>query len=251
MSNCLPRRFLRLAAALAACAAGIAQQQPQSTTEAERRQYFLANYTKFEYRIPMRDGVRLFTNVYVPKDESRTTRSCSVVHHTVAPMASTTTPTWRRTWRSSSRRLHLRRSDVRGRIRPGRVRQRALHPRQERNEGRDETTDTYDSIEDGGNLPGNNGRVGMWGISYPGFYAAMGLIDAHPALKACSPQAPIADWFMGDDWRHNGALFLAHTLSFFTSFGRPWSEPGQTPAPAPFRPGTPDMNSSWTRPAET
>ena len=67
---------------------------------------------------------------------------------------------------------------------------------------------------------GHNGRVGMWGISYPGFYTSMGAIDAHPALKAVSPQAPVGDWFIGDDFRHNGAFFLAHAFRWITYHGR-------------------------------
>ena len=79
----------------------------------------------------------------------------------------------------------------------------------------DESTDTYDTIEWLlKNVPGHNGRVGMWGISYPGFYTSAGMIDAHPALKAASPQAPIADWFIGDDFHHNGAFYLPHAFSF-------------------------------------
>jgi hypothetical protein len=104
----------------------------------------------------------------------------------------------------------------------------------------DESTDTYDTIDWlVKHVVPNNGQVGIWGISYPGFYAAMALIDAHPALKAASPQAPVADWFRGDDWRHNGALFLAHTFNFMTFFGRPWRE-GQMPAHGRFDMGTPD-----------
>jgi uncharacterized protein len=61
----------------------------------------------------------------------------------------------------------------------------------------------------------------MWGISYPGFYAASGMIDAHPALKAVSPRAPISDWFVGDDFHHNGALYLPHAFEFLSSFRRP------------------------------
>ena len=80
----------------------------------------------------------------------------------------------------------------------------------------DESTDTYDTIDWlVKNMPNNNGRVGMWGISYPGFYAAAGMIDAHPALKAASPQAPVADWFIGDDFHHNGAFFLPHAFNFY------------------------------------
>ncbi len=107
----------------------------------------------------------------------------------------------------------------------------------------DESTDAYDTIDWlVKNIPGNNGNVGVWGISYPGFYAAMAAIDAHPALKAASPQAPTADWFMGDDWRHNGALFLAHTFGFYSGFGHPWIEPGEVKPHmvSEFDRGTPD-----------
>ena len=86
--------------------------------------------------------------------------------------------------------------------------------------------DAYDTIDWLiKNIPNNNGKVGMWGISYPGFYAAAGMIDAHPALKAVSPQAPIADWFIGDDFHHNGAFYLAHAFGFLASFGHPRPKP--------------------------
>src|SRR5260370_5993244 len=90
----------------------------------------------------------------------------------------------------------------------------------------DESTDTYDTIEWlVKHVEHNNGNVGMWGISYPGFYTAAGMIDAHPALKAVSPQAPVTDWFVGDDWHHNGALFLPHMFNFLSRFDRPRPEP--------------------------
>ncbi len=83
----------------------------------------------------------------------------------------------------------------------------------------DESTDTYDTIDWLiKNVPNNNGRVGLYGISYPGFYAAAGIIDAHPALKAASPQAPIADLFIGDDSHHNGAFMLAANFGFYSGF---------------------------------
>ena len=83
----------------------------------------------------------------------------------------------------------------------------------------DESTDTYDTIDWLiKNIPNNNGRVGLYGTSYPGFYAAAGIIDAHPALKAASPQAPIADLFMGDDSYHNGAFMLAANFGFYSGF---------------------------------
>src|SRR5438045_3940634 len=80
----------------------------------------------------------------------------------------------------------------------------------------------------------------MWGISYPGFYTAAGMIDAHPALKAASPQAPVIDWFAGDDWHHNGALFLPHAFNFLASFGHPRPEPTKKGPEDKFDYGTPD-----------
>ena len=105
----------------------------------------------------------------------------------------------------------------------------------------DESTDTYDTIDWLlKNIPNHNGKVGMWGISYPGFYTAAGMIDAHPALKAASPQAPIVDWFAGDDWHHNGALFLPHAFNFLASFGHPRPEPIKKAPERKFDYGTPD-----------
>ena len=79
----------------------------------------------------------------------------------------------------------------------------------------DESTDAYDTIDWlVKNIPNNNGKVGMMGISYPGFYTAAGMIDSHPALKCASPQAPISDWFIGDDFHHNGTFYLPHAFAF-------------------------------------
>ncbi|HET9478326.1 MAG TPA: CocE/NonD family hydrolase, partial [Pyrinomonadaceae bacterium] len=104
----------------------------------------------------------------------------------------------------------------------------------------DESTDAWDTIDWLlKNVPTNNGRAGMWGISYPGFYTSMGVIDAHPALKAASPQAPIADWFIGDDFHHNGALFLPHAFNFFATLGKPRPQ-RTTEFPPRFVHGTPD-----------
>jgi putative CocE/NonD family hydrolase len=82
------------------------------------------------------------------------------------------------------------------------------------------------------NIEGHNGNAGLWGISYPGFYAAMGAIDAHPALKASSPQAPVAEWFIGDDFHHNGAFFLVHAFNFFMNNDKPHPEPTKKTDPA-------------------
>ena len=99
----------------------------------------------------------------------------------------------------------------------------------------DESSDTYDTVDWlVKNLPGNNGKAGMWGISQPGFYVSAGMIDAHPALVAVSPQAPVSDYYMGDDVYHNGAFMLAHRFAFYQGFrlreGDPAPPPAQTPA---------------------
>ena len=96
----------------------------------------------------------------------------------------------------------------------------------------------------------NNGRVGLWGISYPGFYTAAGMIDAHPALKAASPQAPVTDWFTGDDWHHNGAFLLPHAFNFMAAFGHPRPEPTTRSRRAirlPARPTATTSSCGWGR----
>jgi putative CocE/NonD family hydrolase len=101
----------------------------------------------------------------------------------------------------------------------------------------DESTDTYDTIDWlVKNIANNNGKAGVYGISYPGFYSSTSLPNAHPALKAVSPQAPVTDWFLGDDFHHRGALFLMDAFSFMTTFGVPRPKP-ITPdkGPKPFQ----------------
>ena len=90
----------------------------------------------------------------------------------------------------------------------------------------DESSDTYDTIDWlVKNIPGNNGNVGVFGISYPGFYATMAAASNHPALKAVSPQAPVTEWFLGDDFHHNGAFFQMDGFSFYSGFGKPRPKP--------------------------
>ena len=85
----------------------------------------------------------------------------------------------------------------------------------------DESSDAYDTVDWLlKNVPGHNGKVGAWGISYPGFTAAMAALAAHPAVLAASPQAPMADLFMGDDGLHNGALYLAHYANYAYTMGQ-------------------------------
>ncbi|NBV22304.1 MAG: CocE/NonD family hydrolase [Proteobacteria bacterium] len=187
------------------------------------------HYTKYEHRIPMRDGVRLFTRVYVPKDESQKW-----------PVILTRTPYALKPYGSDNYtdpsgsfltlakdRFILVTQDVRGRYgsEGNYVHVRPFNP----NKGPkdiDENSDTWDTIEWlVKHVPNNSGLVGMFGISYPGFYTSMGMIDSHPALKAASPQAPIADWFMGDDLHHNGAFFLAQNFDFFFRFAQKVEDP--------------------------
>jgi putative CocE/NonD family hydrolase len=117
---------------------------------------------------------------------------------------------------------------------------RPYKPAKRANQDIDETTDTYDTVDwlvD--NLEQNNGRVGISGISYPGFFTWMGTIDAHPAVKATSPQAPVSKWMAGDDFFHNGAFLLAHAFNFYSMFGWPRPEPKSEPD-AFFDKGIPD-----------
>lgn len=208
------------------------------------RDYVRAHYTKHEYMVPMRDGVRLFTSVYIPKDTSRTYPILMMrTPYSVAPYG---VDQYRERLGPSERLARegyiFVYQDVRGRyMSEGEfVNVRPHKPVKSGPRDTDESTDTYDTIEWLlKHVPHHNGRVGLWGISYPGFYAAAGMIDAHPALKAVSPQAPIADWFIGDDFHHNGAFFLPHAFGFLAIFAKP--RPGPTTRGGqPFEYGTPD-----------
>jgi uncharacterized protein len=202
----------------------------QSPVDPARLAETKAHYTKYEYRIPMRDGKRLFTAVYIPKDQSQK-----------YPILLTRTPYSVKPYGADQYRETLGPSalfdkagyifalqDVRGRwMSEGTyVNVRPYVPAKKGPKDVDETSDAYDTIEWLlKHVPNHNGNVGMTGISYPGFYTAAGMIDAHPALKAASPQAPVTDWFVGDDWHHNGALFLAHNFNFLSRFDRPRPKP--------------------------
>ena len=228
---------------LAAVVAGVVL--PGRGAVAQGIEYVKAHYTKYEYRIPMRDGVRLFTAVYAPKDTSQK-----------SPILLTRTPYSVQPYGVDRSRPDLGPSplfgkeggyifvyqDVRGRwMSEGKFVDMTPHRTDKRGPSDvDESSDAYDTIDWlVKNVPNHNGKVGQWGISYPGFYTSAGMIDAHPALKAASPQAPVSDWFAGDDWHHNGALFLAHAFNFMSVFGRPRPEPTRSFYPA-FSHGTPD-----------
>jgi uncharacterized protein len=205
------------------------------------------NYSKYEFRIPMRDGVKLFTAVYVPKDAITEGKSYPILllrtPYNVAPygvdkVRSTLGPSEL----FAREKFIFAYQDVRGRfmsegdftiIRP--------HKPTKGPKDTDESTDCYDTVEWLiKNVPNNTGKVGMWGVSQPGFFAAAGMIDAHPALVAVSPQAPVTDYYMGDDSYHNGAFMLAHRFRFYQGFRQREGEPAPPPATLPFDYGTPD-----------
>jgi uncharacterized protein len=211
-----------------------------------------ARYTKYEYRVPMRDGVRLFTAVYVPKDASQkypfllTRTPYSVSPYGVDNYRSSLGPS-----ESFEREGFIFvYQDARGRyMSEGEFLQvRPYRPDKRGPQDVDESTDTFDTIEWLlKNVPGHNGRVGMVGISQPGFHVAASIIDSHPALKAASPQAPTADYYLGDDVYHNGAFMLAANFGFYSSFVPRGGPPEPPRERVPFDPGTPDAYEFYLR----
>ena len=233
----MPRFLLALAAGLAlAPATGSAQAPSRAQDSAFVRQ----NYTKLDRRITMRDGVKLYTVIYVPKDASAATPYPFFMMRTpysAGPYGEGKYPT---RGPGPSRELSREKyifvhQDVRGRyMSEGQFEEMtpALPAGKAQPTAHDESTDTFDTIEWLlKNVPGNNGRVGMSGISYPGFYASAALPNAHPALKAVSPQAPVTDEFMGDDARHKGAFFLLDNFDFTNYFDVPRPKPVATYEP--------------------
>jgi putative CocE/NonD family hydrolase len=209
---------------------------PQSAVRADipenPAQYVRQHYTKKNYQIPMRDGAQLFTIVYTPRDQTQ-----------AYPLLMTRTPYGIHPYEEDKFRASLGPNphfiqekyifvyqDVRGRFMSQGTYEN-VRPQLRKHAGPadvDESTDTYDTIEWLlKHVPGHNGKVGLSGISYPGFYSAAGMIDAHPALAAVSPQAPIADWFF-DDFFHHGAFFLPHAFDFFSGNMQPRPVPTST-----------------------
>ena len=195
--------------------------------------WFVNNYYKIERMVPMRDGVRLFTSFYIPKDSiekhpflmTRTPYSCAPYGENKMMAA----------WNSYGM-VYLRENyifvsqDVRGRYMSEGVFAdvRPFNKNKKTKKEIDEASDTYDAIDWMlKNIPGNNGNVGVFGISYPGFYSTEAALSGHPALKAVSPQAPVTDWFIGDDFHHNGAFFMMDAFSFYPTFGKPHPKPTQ------------------------
>ncbi len=221
-----------IAACFAALLAVPAFAQPQ-TEAAALAARIRQNYRKLEVRIPVRDGVKLFTSIYVPKDTSkRYPVLMSRTPYSVAPYGDTLFrasmgPSGNPKWVDDGYIFVYQ--DARGRnFSEGNFREMTpILEKHEKPTDVDEGTDTYDTIEWLlRNLP-TNGRMGIYGTSWPGFYASASCLSRHPALVACSPQAPMTDIWMGDDDFHGGAFLLAHNFGFYTGFGRgPRTEPG-------------------------
>ena len=187
----------------------------------------------------MRDGVKLFVPVYQPKDNSekhpilmeRSPYSCYPYGEN----------NFRAFWQDHLIQYFRRGyimvlADVRGRwMSEGEYEDvRPFNFNKKTNKDIDEASDTYDTIDWlVKNLPNNNGNVGVFGISYPGFYSTMASLSGHPALKAVSPEAPVTDWFVGDDFHHNGAFFQMDAFAFYKQFGFGYPHPKPTTVPAP------------------
>jgi putative CocE/NonD family hydrolase len=226
--------------------------QPSASDRSKQLEYTRAHYTKYDYRIPMRDGVKLFTSVYVPKDRSQTyPLLMERTPYSVAPYGiDNYRPVLGQSEAFEKEGFIFVYQDVRGRyLSEGEFIDVPVHkthfngPRDT-----DESTDTYDTIDWlVKNVPANNGRAGIMGISYPGFYAAFGMIGAHPALKAASPQAPMGDVGNGDDSYHNGAFYLAANFGFYSSFKPRGIEPARPTQRVPFDFGTPDQYDFYLR----
>ena len=186
-------------------------------------------YDKQEVYITMRDGIKLFTSVYTPKNLTGT-----------APIIMMRSPYNSEPGGESEFNFFIGAyyrfvkegyilvfQDVRGRYMSyGKfVNVRPFNP-DKKGTDIDEASDTYDTADWlVKNVKNNNGRIGVMGISYPGFYSTMAILAGHPAIKAVSPQAPVTNWFIGDDWHHNGAFMMLDGFSFYKSFGDPMAVP--------------------------
>jgi putative CocE/NonD family hydrolase len=184
------------------------------------------NYYKIERQIIMRDGVKLFTAIYIPKD--KTAKHPFLIDRTpysITPYGEDRFPSFYRSYQMAYLKENyiMVRQDVRGRYMSEGINLEVTPyiPNKKSKKDVDESSDTYDTVDWLiKNIDNNNGRVGISGISYPGFYATTSLPGAHPAIKAVSPQAPVTDEFIGDDANHNGAFFLLDNFDFMNDFGK-------------------------------
>ncbi|MBN2205917.1 MAG: CocE/NonD family hydrolase [Candidatus Aminicenantes bacterium] len=201
--------------------------------QGRRTAYVLEHYAKKEYMVPMRDGVRLFTQVYAPTDTSRTYPILfRRTPYGIPPYGEHRyRPSPGPSWLFAEEGYIFVLQDCRGQYKSEGefVVMRPHRPDKRSPRDVDESSDTFDTIDWLiTNIPNNNGRVGQWGISYPGWHTVMGMIDAHPALKASSPQASPADMWVGDDFHHNGAFRLMYTFDWLARSARTRPHPSGT-----------------------
>ena len=187
--------------------------------------FIRSHYAKFEYKIPMRDGIKLFTSVYIPyaKDKKYPILMKRTPYR-VGPYGADEYKSKLGPSKAFDKEKYIFVfQDVRGKFMSEgvHVNMRPQDAAVRGGNATDDSTDTYDTIEWLlKNLPNHNGRVGVWGISYVGYYTSVASINAHDAIKAISPQAPIADWFFEDEFR-NGVFAPAVAFIFMDMVDRP------------------------------
>ncbi len=217
-------------AALVAALAAVVSVAPSGAAAAQEPFDARDHYAKTEYMVPMRDGVELFTIVYRPRDTSK--QYPIMLFRTPYSIGPYGPDAYRRplgpTEQFDRDGYIFVFQDARGTYRSEGEFQ-VIKPLNGPDAGpadADESTDNYDTIEWVlNNVPDHNGRVGQWGISYPGWQTVMGMVNAHPALKASSPQASPSDMFIGDDWHHNGAFRLMYAFAWLSNNARRRDEP--------------------------
>ncbi len=196
----------------------------QSEKDIANEKWVYENYTKKSLYITMRDGVKLYTTIYAPKDNiKKHPILMGRTPYSIAPYNDKFNGRlFGSYWIEYMKKGYIMvQQDVRGKwmSEGSYVDVRPYNPNKKGTEI-DEASDTYDTIDWlVKNTENNNGNVGVFGISYPGFYSTMAALSNHPALKAVSPQAPVTDWFMGDDFHHNGAFAIMDGFSFYKGFG--------------------------------
>ena len=177
------------------------------------------NYDKKEVYIAMRDGTKLFTAIYTPKDISANKKYPILMQRTCYSIAPYGEESFKKSlgpnaFLQKDKYIYVY-QDVRGRfMSEGVFTNMSPQVAHKTKKDIDESTDTYDTIDWlVKNAKNNNGKVGQYGTSYPGFYTAAGILANHPALVASSPQAPISDFFF-DDFHHNGAFLMGYFKTF-------------------------------------
>lgn len=234
---------------LTAFAPSASQAQSDPAPDPPKGEFVRAHYTKYEYRIPMRDGKKLFTAVYVPKasafpaDPGPYPMMMDRTPYSVGPYGEDRYPERLGPSDEFEKGGYIFvYQDVRGRwMSEGEFIEMRPHIDEKKSpQDIDDASDTYDTIEFLlKRVPNNNGKVGIWGISYPGFYTSASMIDSHPALVAASPQAPMTDLFLGDDAYHGGTFMLSANFGFYAFF-TPNHNPEMPHPGVGFDFGTPD-----------